>query len=283
MGPYTTTWPDDSVPGEDTREGEVWTCTATPNDGDDDGTAGTASVTIEPWVVEICTLEISDPASDSSTNCSFTPTEDGLLRATMSNPDASLDGIFSVGSATTGTLYLSTGVREWMYQGPQTAGWTHYDAEFNVDPSMGSLTLDVDYSTEGGSEYTGTDTLLVEFVPGLAITTAGATPIASSSVGATDTTATTAAATIPVGGRLLLVAGACGSGGGAQAVYADNDSNDTNDGMVKLYTGNSWVCANPLQSHSIDAGSWDFTLVNEDDYWDDNTGTRAFDLYYHVR
>jgi hypothetical protein len=283
VGPYTTTWPGDSVPGEDTREGEVWSCTATPDDGDDAGTDGSADVTIEPWVVEICTLEITDPASSSSTNCSFEPTESGVLRATMSNPDASLDGIFSVGSHTTGYLYLSTGARQWMYQGPQTQGWTSYDAELNVEPSMGSLTLDAAYSTEGGSEFTGTDTLRVEFVPGLSLSTTGATLIASSSVGATDTTATNASATIPVGGRLLVHASSCGSGGGAQAVYADDDSNDTNDGFIKLYTGSSYLCGNPLQSHSIDAGSWDFSLVNEDDYWGDNSGTRAFELYYHLR
>ncbi len=283
VGPFTTTWPADSVPGEDSYEGEVWTCTATPDDGDDTGTTASASVTIDPWVVEICTLEVTDPASSASTNCSFEPTEAGVLRATMSNPDASLDGIFSVGSATTGYLFLSTGAREWMYRGPQTLGWTEYDAEFNVDSSMGSLTLDVDYTTEGGSDYTGTDTLLVEFVPGITLTTTGATFIASSSVGATDTTATTATDTIPVGGRLLINATSCGSGGGAQAVYADNDSDDTNDGFVKVYTGNSYVCANPLQSHSIDAGSWDFSVVNEDDYFGDNSGTRGLELYYHTR
>jgi hypothetical protein len=283
LGPYSSTWPDDSVPGEDTLEGELWTCTATPEDGDDSGTTATASVTIDPWVVEICTLEVTDTASSASTNCSFEASEAGVLRATMSNPDASLDGIFSVGSATTGYLFLSTGAREWMYRGPQTLGWTSYDAEVNVDPSMGPLTLDVDYSTEGGSEYTGTDTLLVEFVPGITLSTSGATLIASSSVCASCTTATNATATIPVGGRLLVNATSCGSGGGAQAVYADNDSDDTNDGFIKLYTGNAYACSNPLQSHSIDAGSWDFSLVNEDDYFGDNSGTRAFELYYHVR
>ncbi len=39
VGPTTTTWTDDTVPGEDTIEGETWTCTVTPNDGTLDGTA----------------------------------------------------------------------------------------------------------------------------------------------------------------------------------------------------------------------------------------------------
>jgi hypothetical protein len=47
IGPDTTTWPDDTVPAEDTEDGETWTCTVTPDDGDDFGAAGTASVTLE--------------------------------------------------------------------------------------------------------------------------------------------------------------------------------------------------------------------------------------------
>lgn len=44
-GPSTTTWTDDTVDGDDVLDGETWFCTATPDDGDDEGTAGTASVT----------------------------------------------------------------------------------------------------------------------------------------------------------------------------------------------------------------------------------------------
>ncbi len=283
VGAYTTSWTDDSVPAEDTVAGETWTCTATPDDGEDDGSTASASVTIDTLEEEICTLEVTTTSSDTSTNCTYTPTEAGVIRVTMDNPDASLDGIFQVGSSTTGYVYLATALREWMYRGPQTEGWTSRDAEFNVDASMGTLTLDVNYTNEGGSEYTGTDTVTLEFVPGITLTTSGATYIASNSVCATCTTATNASATIPVGGRLLVYATSCGGGGGGQAVYADTDSDDTNDGHTKLATGNSHLCNNPLQSHSIDAGSYDFSLVNEDDYWGDNTGTRGFELYYHVR
>jgi hypothetical protein len=42
----TTTWTDDTADGGDTAHGEVWECTATPNDGDDDGSTATDSVTI---------------------------------------------------------------------------------------------------------------------------------------------------------------------------------------------------------------------------------------------
>jgi hypothetical protein len=46
-GPTTTTHTDDTVPGADILEGEVWTCTVTPDDGDDPGTPASVSVTVE--------------------------------------------------------------------------------------------------------------------------------------------------------------------------------------------------------------------------------------------
>ncbi|MFH1463842.1 MAG: right-handed parallel beta-helix repeat-containing protein [Pseudomonadota bacterium] len=45
-GTSTTTWPGDTVPASATTAGEVWVCTATPDDGDDYGATATASVTI---------------------------------------------------------------------------------------------------------------------------------------------------------------------------------------------------------------------------------------------
>ena len=40
-------WPDEAVPGEETRAGEVWTCTVTPSDGTDSGEVASDWVTIE--------------------------------------------------------------------------------------------------------------------------------------------------------------------------------------------------------------------------------------------
>jgi len=45
-GPSTTTWDGDTVPAADLALGEEWTCTATPNDGDDDGTPASADVSV---------------------------------------------------------------------------------------------------------------------------------------------------------------------------------------------------------------------------------------------
>ena len=40
-GPTTTTFTDDTVPAEDTTLGDHWSCIVVPNDGEDDGEAGT--------------------------------------------------------------------------------------------------------------------------------------------------------------------------------------------------------------------------------------------------
>ncbi len=45
VGPYSTTWTDDTTTDTDVLSEETWTCIATPNDGDDDGTDGSDSVT----------------------------------------------------------------------------------------------------------------------------------------------------------------------------------------------------------------------------------------------
>ncbi len=45
-GASTTTHSGDTVSGSATTSGEVWACTVTPNDGDDDGSSASASVTV---------------------------------------------------------------------------------------------------------------------------------------------------------------------------------------------------------------------------------------------
>jgi hypothetical protein len=46
-GPTTTTWTDDTVPAADLLAGEVWSCTVTPHDGDDDGSTASGSATVQ--------------------------------------------------------------------------------------------------------------------------------------------------------------------------------------------------------------------------------------------
>ncbi len=65
-GASTTTWSGDTAPASATSMGEAWTCTVTPNDGDDDGTTATATTTIRS---EGCPLYVDPtvpPGGDGS-------------------------------------------------------------------------------------------------------------------------------------------------------------------------------------------------------------------------
>ena len=42
----TTTWSGDTISADDTAKGETWTCTVTPNDGEDDGSTASAEATV---------------------------------------------------------------------------------------------------------------------------------------------------------------------------------------------------------------------------------------------
>jgi hypothetical protein len=46
IGPGSTTWSDDTVDGGDVDLGQVWVCTAVPNDGDDDGISADVDITV---------------------------------------------------------------------------------------------------------------------------------------------------------------------------------------------------------------------------------------------
>ncbi len=68
-GPDTTTETNDTIPAADTSFATEWTCTITPNDGDDDGTADDATATVgidlsggSAFTSETCTATMSDNA-----------------------------------------------------------------------------------------------------------------------------------------------------------------------------------------------------------------------------
>ena len=81
VGPSTTNWPGDTVDGDDLQYGETWTCTATPDDGDDTGTDASTSVEVvdcagaqtfaftgaaQTWTVPSCVSEITIEAWGAS-------------------------------------------------------------------------------------------------------------------------------------------------------------------------------------------------------------------------
>lgn len=52
VGPLTTSWPDDTVPAEDSWNAWTWTCTVTPSDGESDGTSAATSVMVSEAVTD---------------------------------------------------------------------------------------------------------------------------------------------------------------------------------------------------------------------------------------
>jgi len=80
-----TTWTGDTAAAADTSAGQVWVCTATPNDGEDDGAAATATVTIGAGnalpVIDSLSLSPSSPATDDT------------LTATVSTSDGDGDAV----------------------------------------------------------------------------------------------------------------------------------------------------------------------------------------------
>lgn len=268
-----------------TAEGEEWTCHVVASDGLRDSDPGTASV----WVgsMPVCSFEVSDPSSDSSTLCAFEAPIDGLLRMTVSNPDGSADGTFAVDMGTLGTTWLFTGFKEEAYAGLAVLPWVERVVEMNLGPALGSVALALAYESDG-SGGTGPDTLSLEFVYYDQLSTVGATEIASHTVASADATdanypASTVDDSLGSGEKLLVELEPCGSTGvGGHGLYASNDGLIGNDGLMRFDTGDPEACAVPLRSIDLPAGSWTFSLNLEDDFWDDNTGDRGLTLYRYT-
>jgi hypothetical protein len=278
-GQTFTTFPG-TLPASLTSEAESWTCSVTASDGGQSGPAGTDSV--YTGALPIGALVVPDPASPASGTLTFAPPVAGLVRATLSNPDASRDGIFSVDVLGYGTTWVFTGYRDWAYGGTTVSGWASTDVEFNASPSLGTLTLDLDYSPTPGIDNTGPDTLSLTFVYGAQLSTVAATQILSSTVGPQDTTTSQAQTVLGAGERLLFETVACGFGGGGHSLYADADGVVGNDGIARVDTGFAGNCLIPLSSHPLSSGSWNLTLVNEDDFFADNTDQRAVTVYRYT-
>jgi hypothetical protein len=94
-GPTTTTWTDDTVSGSDTLGLGLWECTATPNDGEEDGSPGTASLE-----VEACRELLDDMPSGSLTS-TWTDVGD-----TQPNPVVSWSEVSGGYDSTDGTVAL---------------------------------------------------------------------------------------------------------------------------------------------------------------------------------
>ena len=261
-----------------TGEGEQWTCRVTASDGGQSGGPGTDSVFT--GAMPIGELVVANPGAPAGTSITFTPPMAGLVRATMSNPDSSRDGVFTIDTLGSGVTWLFTGYRDWAYDGQVVGGWASTDVEFNLDPSAGTVTFDVDYDELPGIDNTGPDTLTLDFVYGEQLDTSTSTFVLGSDVG--PSTLSQATATFVAGQRLLIETAQCGFGGGGHGLYADGDGQPNNDGIARIDTGFSGDCAIPLHSRPITAGTWALTLANEDDFFNDNTDQREVNVYTYT-
>jgi formylglycine-generating enzyme required for sulfatase activity len=115
--PYGT---GSTVPGTDTTAGETWTCTVTPNDGEEDGTSRSTSVLIEEYVegcpeetAATATITVIDAGQMTTNNQISLVTTAGAVVTITGHADtnemgdttgASTDGIF----AAENTLSIST-------------------------------------------------------------------------------------------------------------------------------------------------------------------------------
>jgi len=276
----------DTLSATQTSEGEQWTCHVVASDGLQDSIAATAQVYV--GAMPVCELTILDPASAGTVVCGFEAPIDGLLRFVVSNPDVSADGHFLLDLGTLGTTWMFTGFKDWAYGGTTTLPWASIETELSVQPALGPMTLTMSYDPTSGTTNSGTDQLSVEFVFYDQLTTVGATEIATHEVSSADSSngspvATNVSSAIGAGQRLLVEADPCGSAGlGAHGVYASSDGLPGDDGLVRVDTGSATTCALPLRSISLPSGAWDFSIVNEDDFWSDNTGDRGLTLYRYT-
>jgi len=176
----TTTHPDDTVDGGYTSEAEVWSCTLTPNDGTEDGEAGSDSVTIQ---APLPTLEL-DGSSDILSAGTYTYYEvslkngatltiDGLVELEVSRtfsvdstsvvdgngggegPDSgSGTGTSGSGGGAGGAGYGGSGGTGGYDSGdtPGTAGSTYgSDSTEAIEQGSGGASSDLDDGANGGA------------------------------------------------------------------------------------------------------------------------------------
>jgi len=126
-GPTSSTYTDDTVPGADTIAGEVWVCTVTPDDGDDSGSAASASVTIGA-AAGCPTVSHSDVVSGPTSQYGFCwylgyegLTCDQVCSAVGgSNLASSAESTFPDSCSSPS----SSGIAAWFYNNGNPGGWT---------------------------------------------------------------------------------------------------------------------------------------------------------------
>ncbi len=125
VGPSTTTWTDDTTDGLDVQLGETWTCVALPDDGDDTGTEGTVSATVQSECGATTTSRAYSTVAELYGFCWYL----GHGGETCDNICADVGGSNLANSATTAwsdacSSPASGDVSTWFYNNGNPASWS---------------------------------------------------------------------------------------------------------------------------------------------------------------
>lgn len=127
-------------------------------------------------------------------------------------------------------------------------------------------------SYSAANNATGTDRLIIEYSSQpIVVPPAGDSPRLSISSAASEPNSVYGDYSSPTAGFLLVHTTVIGHAGGGYGIYID--------GRAAGFT----VFREPSQAHYLldaPAGTHDIHIAHEDDYWGDNGGTRAADVYF---
>ena len=194
--PSTTHYTDDTIAGTETAEGDVWECTATPNDGEEDGATARASVTISTRCVDLdcavkLTGEITNDRAGSSVASAGDVNGDGYDDILVGAPNNTP----RLADKDHGSAYLvlgsSTGISD--------MSLASADAKLTGEPLHGQAGTSV--STAGDTNGDGYDDILIG-APGVA-----AYLVLGSSTGISDMSLSSADAILTGGYTLVSDAG----------------------------------------------------------------------------
>jgi hypothetical protein len=255
----------------------------TEGDGIDSDCDGYDSVTV------ICSHSVTQPiASNESIECTFTAPEDGVVRMRLQNPDMSEGNVgnvvFSAGdwSGYWVTLYPGFLSGSAPHAVSNTAPWEEDVGYINIGPADGTVTMTVEMRTcselTGTPTCTGTDTLVVDFLPGIVLDLDSTEPVGTithDDPNDFDTVLTVGEGTLADGDLVIIEADNCGNGGGETEVAVEDTT------MFFAQTPNAWpsACARETaHAKQLPAGTYNFVTRMADGDCCNNTSSRTVSI-----
>ncbi len=140
-GPQTTSLVDDTVPAEDVGRSESWSCTITPDDGEAEGEAGTATV--------------ETPEDDTPCHAiQYTDTDASIGVANTGMGVRTGDWTFEFWIRYDGSFTNSPGARSWLFM--QNESYSAYAIKIDYDDSLGAIACNT-YNNTSGSHNVNID------------------------------------------------------------------------------------------------------------------------------